>query len=268
MGQILFVELIRPLWGNKRAGAVLLARLNHAGHAHGAAVALDRRDGFAKFGPRLAANAVFRAAQRREYAIARAIGKVAGAYHMVFLRGHLPAGNGGDLAAIHLAGVHRAVQDQIDIGLAAHDFIQDPIPDGIVLVRIAIAVFHHDFFQDTGFQHVPLPCAAHPHADFAGCVSAEHGPFLHKGNLCAMPGGFDRRAHARQAAAYNGKIRVVVDGAQPSFHGNIPFRRNSATSTTDGGIPIHFYSDCLLNPPWPAMRRWLLPQIPNSGTWC
>src|SRR5438045_9599233 len=92
------------------------------------------------------------------------------------LRCQLPTRDRGDLAASHLGGENRAVEQGGQVGLKERLAVEDAIPDGIVERGIAVAVFELDLFEDSCFLILQAMRAlaavtmavrpADPHADF------------------------------------------------------------------------------------------------------
>ena len=215
-GRIVF----RPGGRDKRAGSALLARLNHAAHAHGLGVAGRNisADAFSELLLAFAADPELRAGNGREHAVAGAVRKQRGLEGMILLRRHLPAGHALYAAAVHFAGVYGAVQEKLDLLLFARKLIQHAVPHRIVFIGISIVVFQHQLFQNAGFQHIFALCAAHPHADFTGRVSAEHGTLLHKRDSRAVTRRGHRRGKSRESAAYNAEIHLMMNSLKSGFH--------------------------------------------------
>ena len=81
-----------------------------------------------------------------------------------------------------------------------------------VALAVAIDVLDEELVDHAAFAG-PAVVVAHvrrraedPQPDLAGGVAAQHGPILDQHDLQARPGGRDRAAHARQAAADDGQI--------------------------------------------------------------
>ena len=185
VGKVFLGKARRPVRGDKLAGGAFLARLDHAAHAHGLPVTGRDvpPDALPKIAFAFTAQAIRRPAERRKDAVAGTIRKQPRVDTMILLGGHPPAGDRGNAPVLHGAVVDRTIKQELNIFLFPGQAVQDAIPHRVVLVRVAVQVFQHQLLNDPGFQHVFAPRAAHPHANLAGCVSAQHGALLHQGGL-------------------------------------------------------------------------------------
>jgi hypothetical protein len=188
----------------------LFARLEEAAHAHGLVVGLLRGDGFAVFLAGFAAEAEFGAAQRRQDAIAGAVGEKPGCHHVPRLGRRLVAAHGGDAAAVHAGGGDGAVEQQRQVRLGARGGVERGVPERIAGVGVAAVVVEEQFLDDAGLAAAGAMRAADVHADLGRGVSAKDRPVLDQGDGGAAPRRGQRRAQAGHAAAADAEIHLVT----------------------------------------------------------
>ncbi|OPZ31475.1 MAG: hypothetical protein BWZ02_00215 [Lentisphaerae bacterium ADurb.BinA184] len=190
-------------------GRRVLADLEQAAHAHGQGVGGLRLDVLAELGGRLASAAERGAGQRRQHAVAGAVGKEGGLDRVPGLRSALPALDAGQARAVHLGRIDRAVQEEFEVGLEAGRAVEHAVPDRVAGQGVAVEVFELEFLDDAGLAQVPAVGAADPHADLAGGVAAEYRPVLDEGGAGAVPGRGHGRAQSGQAAADDAEVNRV-----------------------------------------------------------
>ena len=97
-----------------------------------------------------------------------------------------------------------AVEEQSQIFLKTHLFIEDTVPNGIVGIVVPVEIFQTDLFNDTGFETAGSP--ADPHTHFTRSIAAQNRSFVHKQSFDTMPGSGNSSAHTGETAADDAKF--------------------------------------------------------------
>ena len=119
----------------------------------------------------------------------------------------VPRGDGTDHAVFHGNVFHCCVEQQGDVRFPLDNRVEHIVPDGEPECGVEVVVFQQDLFQYARFFLVFAMCAADPHADFTGCVAAEHGTVLHQNGFESVSCRRDCGADARHAAADYDEVR-------------------------------------------------------------
>ena len=95
-----------------------------------------------------------------EDAVARAVGKEVGLDGVPGLAGPLPARDRDGCGRRPCSrSLHEQLRSKRDVGLQAHLFIEDAVPDRVVAQRVAVEVFQVDLFDDARSRGCSSPCA-------------------------------------------------------------------------------------------------------------
>ena len=209
---------MRPGGRGKGLGATHLARLEEEAHAHRPAIGLLRGDRLAELAARLAPDAILGAGEGGQDAIARAVGVERCLDGVPRLGGPLPAAHARHPRAVHRGVVARAVQEEGDVGLQAHLFVEEHVPEGIVLHRVAADVVQLDLLDEPRLPVVRPVGAAEPHADLGRGVAPQDGSIVHEGHTSPPARRGDRRAHPGEPAPDDTEIHLMrhVAHASPS----------------------------------------------------
>ena len=201
-------------------GVIGLPGLEQDAHAHGVAVRLLQTEFLVEFCLALPAHAKFRSAEGSQDAVPRAIDEDLRPHLVPLVGGQLEPRHRDDAAARHFGIAAAAIEQQLDVGLKAHLFIEQAVPDGKIALGIAVHIVQQQLFQQAGFLQIPHPGtrAGDPHADLRAGVAAQHGPILHQNHLCAIAGGGNGGEHAADAASHHAYIGFMRNQRQFAVH--------------------------------------------------
>ena len=192
------------------------------GITHGLAVGDRRRFLFVVGLPRLPADAVVRAGEIAQGAVAGGVDEDFGGEGIADLRSHLIALYGLDLALFGENAVHGSVHVAVQSLGGPDGGPEHRVPDRIVVVVVEILVFQLQLHKDAGLSGVFLApvagSAGDMHPGLRAGVAAIDAAVLDQGGLCAMTGRGNGRAHPAHSAAYHHHVIVL-------FHGGILRRR-------------------------------------------
>ena len=214
---------IRPCGRCKFDGMVGFADLEQAAHAHGIAVRLVGRNALAKVGFRLASVGIFRAAQGGENGITRAIGKPRGVHLVEGLGTGLPRLDRHNAIPVHGRVQAGGAQQQRQILLCHGFFIEDAIPDREFQPRILIVVLQHQLLDNAALTVILAVRTAHPHADLARRVTAQHGAILQEHHARAVSCRRYGAAKTRKSAANDAKVCLIGNMLHNSLLLAIPY---------------------------------------------
>ena len=210
--QVLLGELPCPLGGLKLHRMAPVYGLEQQGVAHADVVGYLGSVRLVVGVLALAADMVLRTRHVAHGAVAGAVGENLGFDGPVDLRGGLVAVNLGDASVLHIHIVDGSVQKEGQVFLGVDLVQQHGVPDGEIMVVVAVLVVQLQLQQDAGFlavllDHV-LRRAAHMHPDFGAGVAAQHRPVLDKRGPGTLAGTGKGSADAGHAAADDDHIKA------------------------------------------------------------
>ena len=208
--EILLAETAHPRGAHEGLRRVVPA----AGQENGAAQRLAIGDLLSErlvvIVPGLAADVIVGPRLGPEAAIARAIGEKPRRDDKLVLGGVPDRPRAAHHAVDHLHRHQIGVEQQADVGLEYHLFVEQQIPLRIHAGGVAGGVLQPQLLDDAGLARAGLGAVAigpdHVHLDLAGRVAAQHGAVLDQHHAGAVAGGGQRGADPGQAAAGHEQI--------------------------------------------------------------
>ena len=189
-------------------------RLQEATDAHGLLVFFFGRDPLAELRRRLPSESEFRARERRENAVARAVGIESRRDAVLCLRGHLVARDREDFSSVGL-GVHTgAVEEERNIRLRLDETQENGVEQIRALFGVHLHICEQDLLDDTGLSVVVPLRAADPHTHLGRGVPPKDGAVLHQNHPTAVPRRGDSGTDPRETPADHQEVCGMV------FNGN------------------------------------------------